>query len=191
MTMRWTFRGGPLREDIYRTFSTGVNGTPMPSYADSLSIDDRWHLVNYIHSLGDGDEPGYDELVRAKYTVDEIDITVGEGEDLSKIETLFAEAEMARFALMGQITEIGRNFYPSVTHVDVRAVYNPKEIAFVINWHDMRAERSGSNGPSMQVLPWDEENPTPTADDEDDLWGDAEEDDGGDFWGEEEASPKS
>ena len=33
----WTFRGGPSREDIFRTMSTGLNGTPMPSFSDSLS----------------------------------------------------------------------------------------------------------------------------------------------------------
>lgn len=45
-------KGGPGLKDIYRTFSTGLDGTPMPSYADSLpNDDDRWHLVSYIMSL--------------------------------------------------------------------------------------------------------------------------------------------
>lgn len=45
-------KGGPGLKDIYRTFSTGLDGTPMPSYFDSLPIDDdRWHLVSYIISL--------------------------------------------------------------------------------------------------------------------------------------------
>src|SRR5262245_28384130 len=36
LSQPWTFRGGPSREDIFRTMSTGLNGTPMPSFADSL-----------------------------------------------------------------------------------------------------------------------------------------------------------
>jgi cytochrome c oxidase cbb3-type subunit I/II len=45
-------KGGPGLKDIYRTFSTGLDGTPMPSYYDSLpNDDDRWHLVSYIISL--------------------------------------------------------------------------------------------------------------------------------------------
>ncbi len=45
-------KGGPGLKDIYRTFSTGLDGTPMPSYYDSLPNDeDRWHLVSYIISL--------------------------------------------------------------------------------------------------------------------------------------------
>lgn len=45
-------KGGPGLKDIYRTFSTGLDGTPMPSYYDSLpNGEDRWHLVSYIVSL--------------------------------------------------------------------------------------------------------------------------------------------
>src|SRR5688572_6505218 len=36
LAQRWTFRGGSSREDIFRTMSTGLNGTPMPSFADAL-----------------------------------------------------------------------------------------------------------------------------------------------------------
>jgi cytochrome c oxidase cbb3-type subunit 2 len=37
--------------DIYRTFTTGLDGTPMPSFADSLTDDQRWDLANYVYSL--------------------------------------------------------------------------------------------------------------------------------------------
>ena len=37
--------------DVFRIFSTGLNGTPMPSYAQSLNETDRWHLANYVWSL--------------------------------------------------------------------------------------------------------------------------------------------
>ena len=50
LTKRWTFRGGPTREDIFRTFTTGLNGTPMPSFAESLTDEERWQLVDYIVS---------------------------------------------------------------------------------------------------------------------------------------------
>jgi cytochrome c oxidase cbb3-type subunit 2 len=46
------FKVGPRPEDIYRTFMTGLNGTPMPAYDTSLpSEDDRWALAYYILSL--------------------------------------------------------------------------------------------------------------------------------------------
>lgn len=42
--------------DIYRIFTTGMDGTPMPSYMDVLSDEERWHLANYVLSLQRNDE---------------------------------------------------------------------------------------------------------------------------------------
>jgi len=36
---------------IYLTFTTGFDGTPMPSFADFLEEDQRWELVWYVISL--------------------------------------------------------------------------------------------------------------------------------------------
>jgi mono/diheme cytochrome c family protein len=44
-------KGGALPQDIYRTFMTGLDGTPMPSFIDELTEAQRWHLVHYIQSL--------------------------------------------------------------------------------------------------------------------------------------------
>jgi len=38
-------------KDLYRTFLTGMNGTPMPSFADTISPDDAWHLVHFLKTL--------------------------------------------------------------------------------------------------------------------------------------------
>jgi hypothetical protein len=43
--------------DLFRTLSTGLNGTPMPSYAGALSVKDRWALVAYIMSIATRDRP--------------------------------------------------------------------------------------------------------------------------------------
>jgi mono/diheme cytochrome c family protein len=45
------FKSGPNPEDLYRTLSTGLNGTPMPSYAEALTAKERWSLVFYILSI--------------------------------------------------------------------------------------------------------------------------------------------
>ena len=68
LTQPWTFRGGPTREDIFRTMTTGLNGTPMPSFADALTPEQRWAITDFITSLsGNRAEPGYTNLVVAKY----------------------------------------------------------------------------------------------------------------------------
>ncbi len=42
---------GSSPENVYITFTTGLDGTPMPSYEDSLKEEDRWHLVSYMLEL--------------------------------------------------------------------------------------------------------------------------------------------
>ena len=46
------FKGGAEPADVYRTLVTGLDGTPMPSYAQA--IDDphaMWDLVAFVRSL--------------------------------------------------------------------------------------------------------------------------------------------
>ena len=50
------FTSGPLKvgdepEDLYRAFQTGLNGTPMPSFAESITPEESWALVAYVRSL--------------------------------------------------------------------------------------------------------------------------------------------
>jgi mono/diheme cytochrome c family protein len=48
------FKNGSGPEDVYRTLTTGLAGTPMPSYGDSLDPDQAWDLVYYVLSLSGG-----------------------------------------------------------------------------------------------------------------------------------------
>jgi cytochrome c oxidase cbb3-type subunit I/II len=51
------FKSGPAVEDIFRTMSTGLSGTPMPSYSDSLPEADRWALAYYVLALSAFKDP--------------------------------------------------------------------------------------------------------------------------------------
>jgi cytochrome c oxidase cbb3-type subunit I/II len=51
------FKSGPAVEDIFRTMSTGLAGTPMPSYSDSLPEEDRWALSYYVLALSAFKDP--------------------------------------------------------------------------------------------------------------------------------------
>ena len=170
LTYRWTFRGGPRREDVFRTFSTGLNGTPMPSFFDSVPEADRWALTDYVYSLGDGDTPRYATLLVAAPLDEDIDTARG--------EALFDRAAPARFPVIGQVIEPGRDFAPSATAVEVRAVYDQQKIAFLVRWHDSRKDTTAKNAPTLDVPLADEELAAPEA---------APAAGGGDFWGEEKA----
>ena len=52
-----SFKSGSTVADIYRTISTGLTGTPMPSFQDSFSDADRWALAYHILSLSAFTDP--------------------------------------------------------------------------------------------------------------------------------------
>jgi mono/diheme cytochrome c family protein len=149
LSQPWTFRGGPSREDIFRTMSTGLNGTPMPSFADSLNVEQRWAITDFIVSLSGSDGPGYTNLVVAKFVPDQI--------DLKKGAASFESARVAHFPIVGQIMEPGREFHPPTTSVTVQAIYDTESIALLVRWHNMSAEKTGKNGPLLPVPPEEEE----------------------------------
>ena len=45
------FKCGSTNQDLYRIFMTGLDGTPMPSFADYLKPDQAWDLVHYLRKL--------------------------------------------------------------------------------------------------------------------------------------------
>ena len=48
-------KGGSTPQMIYRTFMTGLDGTPMPSYESAMPAEqDRWDLVSYCMQLMNG-----------------------------------------------------------------------------------------------------------------------------------------
>ena len=51
------FKGGSDVRDIYRTMTTGLDGTPMPSFADSMKDDERWAISYYVLSFSAFNDP--------------------------------------------------------------------------------------------------------------------------------------
>jgi hypothetical protein len=129
--------------------STGFNGTPMPSFLEALTPEQRWAITDFIVSLSGSRGPGYTNLVVAR--------RVQESIDLAKGAASFESAPVARFPIIGQITEPGRAFHPPATSVTVQAIYDADAIALLVRWHDMSAQKTGKNGPALPVPPEEEE----------------------------------
>jgi mono/diheme cytochrome c family protein len=51
------FKCGSSDEDLYKIFMTGLDGTPMPSFADNVKPDEAWELVMYLRTLQPMDTP--------------------------------------------------------------------------------------------------------------------------------------
>ena len=59
LTRPSSFKNGSSVRDIVRGLITGMDGTPMPSYAPQFADgdDDAWHLANYVLSLSSNQTP--------------------------------------------------------------------------------------------------------------------------------------
>ena len=133
LTKPWNFRGGKTKRDIAVRLATGLAGTPMPSFLDSVEKpEDLWHLANYVKSLAP-DKPNYATLLRVKRVEGEIP------EDPNA--PFWARQTPANFPLAGQVIVDPRNFNPSIDMITVRAVYTSREIAFHLTWDDPTASR--------------------------------------------------
>ncbi len=61
---RGAFKGGCCGAAVYRAISTGLAGTPMPTFGGAMTPAERWDLVHYVMSLG-RKHPAADYMLRA------------------------------------------------------------------------------------------------------------------------------
>jgi len=127
LTKGWRYKGGNTTRDIYLRFNTGINGTPMPSFTDSLNDEERWHLANYVVSLQKR-EVNNNPVLSAKFVSGEL--------PADPDNTLWGSAASIDVLMAGQVIAKPRWENPSVDLVTVRALYNDKEIAFLMEWGD-------------------------------------------------------
>ena len=126
VTHPWKIKAGSEVEDIYMRFSTGISGTPMPSFVKALSSEERWYLANYIKSL---------QHRLTSHQVLKVRAVDGEVPGDPDAE-LWAGAEPMDIRLAGQVVAPPRWQNPSIELVTVRAVANDQEIAFLLEWDD-------------------------------------------------------
>jgi mono/diheme cytochrome c family protein len=149
----WNIRGNrrdPYNpSNIFREISTGLNGTPMPSFADELSIEERWHVANFVMSLSDHypmdretNKPQIGFVIKGKYVKD---------------GTLPIEAGDAKWSVLtpqyvgmgSQIIQPPRHFLRTVDDIRVRALFNDKELALLFEWDDRTESHRDENRPAI------------------------------------------
>jgi cytochrome c oxidase cbb3-type subunit I/II len=54
---RGQLKGGAQPADVYRTMTNGLDGSPMPSFADTMSDEERWAISYYVLSLSAWADP--------------------------------------------------------------------------------------------------------------------------------------
>ncbi|MEE8292628.1 MAG: ethylbenzene dehydrogenase-related protein [Candidatus Tectomicrobia bacterium] len=159
LTRPWTYRGGHTRQDIFRNISLGINGTPMPAFADpdpmievketddpeekkELEADARelregiWHVVNYVQSLWtQADEPEPKSVLTAHRVKGPL--------PQSPDDPAWKAVSSNYYPLVGQVVEAPRLFAPMVVGIEVQALHNDQEIAFRLVWDDRTPSKPG------------------------------------------------
>jgi cytochrome c oxidase cbb3-type subunit 2 len=54
---RGQLKGGTHVADVFRTMTNGLDGTPMPSFADTMTDEERWAISYYVLSLSAWADP--------------------------------------------------------------------------------------------------------------------------------------
>jgi mono/diheme cytochrome c family protein len=141
----WNFRGNrrdPYNpRNIFREVSTGLNGTPMPSFADVLSPEERWDVANFIISKcekgHDGKPLAIDPLTDHPVIHFVVKSFFQQGEiPNNPDDPAWQEKERTFIGLAGQITHKPRNFVRLVDDVWVRSLYNDNDVAYLLEWDD-------------------------------------------------------
>ena len=126
VTHPWKIKAGTEVEDIYMRFTTGISGTPMPSFIKTLNEEDRWNLASYIKSLQH--ELTSHQALKAKA----VEGALPDSPDDAAWDT----AEPMDMRLAGQVVAPPRWQNPSIEMVTVQALFNDDDIAFRLTWDD-------------------------------------------------------
>jgi len=144
----WKFRGGSTPDETYLRLSTGLDGTPMPSYAETLTEEERWQLAYYVASLEQiGGSEGSRPVVIAAMRVD------GELPAVSSDE-VWQAATRVWIPLTGQATYAPRWQNPAVTDLMVQAMYNTEEMALRVSWNDRTADSTTATAMQATAEGW-------------------------------------
>ncbi len=127
LTHPWELKNGSEVEDIFRTVTTGLNGTPMTSYQDALSDDERWSLACFVTSLQT------ERRLGSTLRVMRVDAIPASPDD-----KLWETVDYLDIPMAGQIGFEPRYFIPTIRNVRVRGVYTHTEVAVMVEWTDKR-----------------------------------------------------
>ncbi|MFQ5803380.1 MAG: ethylbenzene dehydrogenase-related protein [Candidatus Methylomirabilales bacterium] len=128
LTQGWRYKGGNTVKDIFTRFTTGLDGSPMPSYIDTLSEQERWDLAAYVRSLIREQAATREPVVKSRRVDRDLPLALD--------DPLWQEAEALDVPLSGQVIVPPRWQNHSVDLITVRSLYNDKAIAFLLEWDD-------------------------------------------------------
>lgn len=149
LTKPWNIRGNrrdPYNpKNIFREISTGLNGTPMPSFADELTQEERWHVANFVISLSrkypidpTTNKPALSFVLKSRF--------LKEGDlPTEPNDPKWGQMEPHYIGMASQIIQPPRHFLRTIDDIRVRSLFNDKEIAFLFEWDDRTESHRDEN----------------------------------------------
>lgn len=132
----WELRNGSDVEDLYRTITVGIEGTPMASYQDALKDDERWAIAHFVKSL----------QVKRRLGIALRMMKMNSIPSLTD-HPIWGETDYLDLPMGGQILFNPRYFTPTITNVRVRGVYTNSEIAIMLEWVDKKPNKGDDGMP--------------------------------------------
>ncbi len=133
LTQGWNYRGGSDPNAIVTRMMTGIDGTPMPSYAEAASTEDMWQLAYYVRSLQR--EPSWSMIVHAAHVEGDLPMSPSD----ARWETVeHADVRMCNAFQPGAGDITGAL---SISVVSVQAVYNKETLGLRMVWIDPTEDR--------------------------------------------------
>ena len=152
LTKPWTFRQSNDPRHIFTRISVGIPGTQMPSFADPaskkvLSVEQRWHIANYVNSLAKTVRVVNPENTVVKSLRVEGFISDDPNDDI------WSETIPSTFFLVPQIIAATRHFTPSNDTITVRSIFSADEIAILVEWDDRTQSLPGDADAEKIAVP--------------------------------------
>jgi cytochrome c oxidase cbb3-type subunit I/II len=104
---RGQLKGGAQVADVFRTMTNGLDGTPMPSFGDTMSEAERWAISYYVLSLSAWADP---------LTGKKLELPRGAREALNSAAVL-ADHPRRAWASDGRsaVADTKRTYYPGIS----------------------------------------------------------------------------
>ncbi len=131
----WEMRNGSRLQDIYRSVTTALDGTPMPSFADAYSDKKRWGVAHYIKSMH------VKRNLSSKVRLIKVEKIPFSTKD--KFWDSIAHIDMK----MEGKKVFGMTLISAITNMRVRGVYAESEVAVMLEWMDKKPDKGDDESP--------------------------------------------
>ena len=133
LTYGWSYRGGSEPNAILTRMLAGIDGTPMPSYAEAVATEEAWQLAYYVRSLQQ--EPKWGAVA----TATRIEGRVPDSPD----DPAWKAAQQTDIRLRPAVNTAGEITAPAtVSAVSLNALVNGEAISLRLSWHDPSEDRN-------------------------------------------------